>query len=317
MRIKKFWGENALEVIKEVKRELGEEALILSSGRVEKDGKLLYELTAAVDERKEEPMRPPSEGALEELKEEIKELKRLLQETFSFSRLKPYAWRWLEAGLPLSLAQEIEDPIKWVKTKLASWKESPLSRISILIGAPGAGKTSATFKIAAWLKYRCQQPVEVLSLDTKKIEAWSQAMRLGEWLEIPVRQDLSEVPSRSKWILVDTPSWGQFFREEDLGDLLSRLPQAQVQVVLKATENPRDLERFLKRLKGFPLGGLILTHVDWMSLGLNLGFLLQNGFPPVSFVSWGERVPEDLCRATPSVLERVFLRGLEEIYALK
>ena len=327
MKIKRFRGKSALEVLKEVKRDLGEEALILSSRRVEVNGELLYELTAAVDKKPEDFTRRPREHSdhdLASLKAEISEIKRMLESLFSERGSSNRYIRLLEAGLPPEVAREIKDPLSWIRAKVARRKSSPFSRVQVFVGPPGAGKTTALFKIASWLKYRREARVGVVSLDEKRIGSRAQALRLGELLEIPVifasPEDglrTNSVFSDFEYLLLDTPSWGRAFGEEELGGLLEALPYARVQAVIKAVESPREILRFLEELGRLPLEGLVLTHIDRLSLGVTLGFLLEESFPPISFVSLGDKVPEDLARANPEVLERILMRGLEAIGDLK
>ncbi len=325
MRIKRFRGENALEVLAQVKRELGEEALILSSRRVEEGGKFWYEITAAVDrdpapevpEAGSLSMESPSPETLQEIRNELSEIKGLLQEAFSEKVARSRYVKWLEMGIPPEVASEMEDPVSWIRERLARKGTSTLSRNLIFVGPAGAGRTSAVFKVATWFKYRQGQEVTVVTLNRHRVGARAEAMRLGELLEIPVLTELPNDLSQDGCLLVDTPAWGWNFGPEELEDLLEKFPRARIQAVLKAVEHPQSLKRFLKEIENYPVEGLVLTQVDRLVSGLPLVFLLKDEWPVVSFISSGPRVPEDLTRATPEVLERIFIRGLKAVYDLK
>ncbi len=325
MRIKKFRGRNALEVLNEVKKTLGEEALILASRRVEEEGEVFYEITAAVDRPPPEELRKERKATGEDLtglREEVTAIRKMLEDLLSEKLSARRYVRLLEAGIPPELAREIEDPLEWLRKKIAERKETPLSRLQVYVGPPGAGKTTSVFKIAAWLRYRRGASVGVISLDARRIGARAQALRLGELLEIPVLvnegvEACQDFVENCEYVLFDTPAWGPSFRHEEIRALLEAYPQARVHLVLKAVEHPQNLRGFLEETTTLPVEGLVLTHLDRLRLGLTLGFLLQNGFPEVSFLSTGERVPEDLVRAQPEVLERIFRRGLESLSDLK
>ncbi len=326
MRIKRFRGKNALEVIAEVKKELGEDALILSSKRVKEDGEVFYEVVAAVDRESLEELRKEKRetGSVEltSLKEELKEIRKMLEEVLSDKLLERRYVKWLEAGVPSEAVRGIRDPVEWIKKKIEEMGETPLSRIQVFVGAPGSGKTTGIFKVASWLKYRKGAGVGVVSLDGRRIGARAQALRFGELLDIPVLvlerlSEAKEFAEEFDYLLVDTPSWGRSFCEEELSEVLEDFPFARVQAVVNAVEDLRCTTEFLRRLSSFPVEGVFLTHVDRLVSGLGIGLVLLRDFPGVSFVSVGERVPEDLHRATKEVLERTFFRGIEKVLEVK
>ena len=49
MRIKKFRGKSILEVLNKVKKEFGEEAVILDSEQINTEEGQIYEITAAIE----------------------------------------------------------------------------------------------------------------------------------------------------------------------------------------------------------------------------------------------------------------------------
>ena len=51
MRIKKFRGKSILEVLNKVKKEFGEEAVILDSEQINTEEGQIYEMTAAIEEK--------------------------------------------------------------------------------------------------------------------------------------------------------------------------------------------------------------------------------------------------------------------------
>lgn len=319
MKIKRFYGKNPLEVITRVKEELGEEALILSSRRHNGEG--VYEIVAAIDGSSAEGLpggRPEEASAEPDLWRELREIKTLLREALSSPRGGERFLRLVELGIPPEVAQKMEeDPLSWLKTHLKRVAATPFSRCNIFVGPDGAGKTSSVFKIAAWFRYQRGEPVRVLSLDRHRIGALQEARRLGDLLEIPVDSEVPEPLPEGTYLLVDTPGWGGRFGPEDLREILEKIPQARVQLVLRATEHPLVLRPFLEQSADFPVEGVVLTHADRIYCGLSLGFLLERNLPGISFVSLGPRIPEDLARATEEVLEKIFLRGLNLVYGLQ
>jgi flagellar biosynthesis protein FlhF len=57
--------------------------------------------------------------------------------------------------------------------------------------------------------------------------------------------------------------------------------------------------------------GVFLTFTDKIKNSLPILWLLESNLPPLTFISNGERVPEDLLKAEEDVLIKLFLRGFE------
>jgi len=310
VRIKRFSGENPLEVLAEVKRVLGEEALILSSRKKEEAGRVFYEITAAVD-REEGPARGNGRGQAD-LLAEILEIKALLREALAEKLVRSRYLRLLEAGAPAFWVSRFPDPLARLRERIRAYHPVPPSRIQVLVGLPGVGKTSSAFKLAAWWRYRKGKRAAVLALDRYRIGAEGEARRLGALLDLPVLSPEDPLPQEGL-VVVDTPAWGRTFGTEELGGLVEGRREVRVYPVLRATESPEVLIRFLRELRGLPIAGCILTHTDRLGFGPALGFLLEPEGPAPVFFSAGPRVPEDWEEVTPSGLERLFLRGLNRI----
>ena len=103
----------------------------------------------------------------------------------------------------------------------------------------------------------------------------------------------------------------------DVAEELDRLmSSAQVPVsaylVIPATAQRRVLDDTYARFSRVDLSGAIITKTDEsMSLGDAIGVCIENGLP-VSYVTTGQRVPEDLEAASADVLVQAVLDGLED-----
>ncbi len=332
MRIKKIRAKNMVEALKKVKEELGEDAVILDSGKIRENGLELYEVVAAAEEPELESKDSPEKslssseaGAFfyEDLRKDILEIKGVLRELLQ-SNSKGLSVRLLKEGVPEELVKEIErssqDIPHFVFSALKRKGASPLSRLQVFIGEPGVGKTTSLFKLAFWYRIRKEAKVAVLSVDNYKIGGREQAQKLSGLLEIPFYQsdweDLqkfqADLLSRYDFVLIDTPSLSKRFNTHDLYDLFKLYPFLRFYWVVRVTENAENMLRLWEDLQDLPIEGVILTFLDRLYSGYRLFWLLRAEIPSPLFASTGERIPEDLERLEEKNLISIFLRGIKE-----
>ena len=191
-------------------------------------------------------------------------------------------------------------------------------------GPTGVGKTTTIAKLAAHfaMKFGADE-VALITTDHYRIGAYDQLQTYGRIMGCPVKSvsEMSDMPEvlyqfrNRRLVLIDTAGMGQ--RDERLGEELDRLmSSAQVPVsaylVIPATAQRRVLDDTYARFSRVDLSGAIITKTDEsMSLGDAIGVCIENGLP-VSYVTTGQRVPEDLEAASADVLVQAVLDGLED-----
>ncbi len=327
MRIKKFRAKSMIDALRKVKSELGEEAVILDSGKIRENGEEFYEVVAAVEERGEELKLGMAEedpyrfAPWEELKRELCEIKSVLRELRREG--KEYFWQLRSKGIPEGVAREImgyNGTIQdYIRERIRAKGVSPPSRIQIFIGEGGVGKTTGLFKVAFQLRHLRKKAVTVLSLDNYKVGAREEAQKLAQLLEIPLvvgdLEDLGRFLSlleSQDFLLVDTPSLGKRFTPQELAEIYKLNPSIRFNWVVRATDDGEANLALWEELKGLPIDALFLSFVDRKIKGSKLYWILQKDLPPVAFISRGERIPEDLEIAGEESLLRILLRGFEE-----
>ena len=83
-------------------------------------------------------------------------------------------------------------------------------------------------------------------------------------------------------------------------------------LVLPATSQRRVLQEAFEHFRRVPLSGCILTKLDEsLNLAEVMGMCIRNQLP-ISYITDGQRVPEDLQTATASELVEMTLRQLEQ-----
>lgn len=173
-----------------------------------------------------------------------------------------------------------------------------------LVGPPGSGKTTTLVKLAVLYGLGTRRPSQILSLDTHRVAATEQLRSyaaitgLGfQALETPraLAQALEEHRTKDL-IFIDTPGLARNDLEDaaDLAKLISQQPHVETHLVLSASMKPADMKRIAAQYEMFAPSKLIFTHLDeTQTFGPLLNLSIKTG-KPISFISRGQQVPEDL-----------------------
>jgi flagellar biosynthesis protein FlhF len=187
--------------------------------------------------------------------------------------------------------------------------EKPGKRIIACVGPTGAGKTTTLAKLAARATFDLGRSAAVVTLDSFRVGAVEQMRRFSEIMGLPfdVAHDQAGFRAAMKRqeadiVFVDTPSRSTADRRslERLAECLKAAHGREVDLLLvvPATMRARDAERLLASFDGLDLTGTVITKLDETDqIGGALHPVLT-GRLPLSYMSSGPRVPEDLEDAT-------------------
>jgi flagellar biosynthesis protein FlhF len=193
-------------------------------------------------------------------------------------------------------------------------------KIVALVGPPGAGKTAALVKLAIRYGLTARRSMHFLSTDVYRVGAAEQlrlyASILGVGFQtvdtpLSLAQALEE-HRRKDLVLIDTPGWTHRDVPEilELASYLGNDPDIDVHLVLPASNRARDLARTVDRYAIFQPAKLLFTRIDETGQhGPLLNESCRTG-KPVSFLSAGEQIPEDLEPATPARIAELVLGPL-------
>lgn len=193
-----------------------------------------------------------------------------------------------------------------------------------LLGPTGVGKTTTIAKLAARFaaRYGADQ-IALITTDHYRIGAHEQLQTYGRIMGVVVKQartyqelaqTLYQLRHR-RLVLIDTAGMGQ--RDLRLNEQLDTLVgDKQIKIrnylVLPATAQRRVLQEAVDHFRRIPLAGCILTKLDEsLSLGDALDISIQNSLP-ISYITDGQRVPEDLRLADALELIQQALGTLEQ-----
>jgi flagellar biosynthesis protein FlhF len=174
-----------------------------------------------------------------------------------------------------------------------------------LIGPTGVGKTTTIAKLAAKfiLKHGPSQ-VALITTDNYRIGAHEQINTYGRILGVPVRVASSSDDLRNlitglvdkRLILIDTAGMSQ--RDMKLVEQINTLRQSAFSIksylVMSAASEYRVMNEIINAFRFFEPQACILTKLDEaVTAGPALSSLIEQNLP-VSFITNGQRVPEDM-----------------------
>jgi flagellar biosynthesis protein FlhF len=190
-------------------------------------------------------------------------------------------------------------------------------RVVALVGPTGVGKTTTVAKLAANFKLVQGLRPGLVTVDTYRIAAVEQLRTYAEIIDLPLA--VVNAPSEMKraidslgevdLILIDTA--GRSPRDEvkirELAEALAEARPDEVHLVLSAVAGERSLRAAVERFATVRANRLILTKLDEADgLGGILAVLGQAN-RPVSYLTTGQAVPDDIEPADRSRLARLIL----------
>ena len=186
-----------------------------------------------------------------------------------------------------------------------------------LVGPTGVGKTTTLAKIAASYLSKYSNSIALITIDTYRIAAVEQLKVYGEIMQLPV--DVVITPeqleqaivkhSNKDLILIDTA--GRSPRDSycinELASFLNPDLGIDKHLVLSAATRENELLDTIERFQSLDISNTIFTKIDeCSSLGILLNIQIQNS-NPLSYVTNGQRVPEDLLEISPKIVAELIM----------
>lgn len=190
-------------------------------------------------------------------------------------------------------------------------------RLVALVGPTGVGKTTTIAKLAANFRLREKCRVGLITVDTYRIAAVEQLRTYADIIDLPMEivatpREMHQAVARMgdmDLILMDTA--GRSPRDEvkiqELKSMLAEAAPDEVHLVLSSVASAATLAKTAEQFATVGTSALILTKLDEaLSLG-NLLPLVQASHLPLSYLTHGQNVPDDIAPADAARLARVVM----------
>jgi flagellar biosynthesis protein FlhF len=199
------------------------------------------------------------------------------------------------------VAQMLEDEIAVTGPIVAA---ADTCRVVALVGPTGVGKTTTIAKLAANYRLREKRRVGLITVDTYRVAAVEQLRTYADIIDLPMEvvatpREMREAVARMSHldlVLMDTA--GRSPRDEvkiqELKSMLAEAKPDDVHLVLSSTAGAKSLTAAAERFADVGTTALLLTKIDEATSLGHLVTLLRACRLPVSYLTDGQNVPDDI-----------------------
>lgn len=190
-------------------------------------------------------------------------------------------------------------------------------RLVALVGPTGVGKTTTIAKLAGNFHLRERRRVGLITVDTYRIAAVEQLRTYADIIDLPMEvvatpREMRRAVERLAnldLILMDTA--GRSPRDElkiqELRSLLAEAGADEVHLVLSSVNSLENLKKTVRQFADVGVTAIVVTKLDEATgLGTLLP-LLRSCRLPLSYVTHGQNVPDDIAAADRRKLTRSIL----------
>ncbi|HEX4130159.1 MAG TPA: flagellar biosynthesis protein FlhF [Pirellulales bacterium] len=225
------------------------------------------------------------------------------------------------------------DDLLLIKAHLAGMLEEEISitgplaihpgccrRVS-LVGPTGVGKTTTIAKLAANYRLREKRKIGLITVDTYRIAAVEQLRTYADIMDLPMQvvstpremRQAVRAMAHLELVLIDTA--GRSPKDEvkiqELKSFLAEAETDEVHLVLSVAAGASTLRRTAECFADVGTSALIFTKLDEANSFGHLLPLLRDCRLPISYLTDGQNVPDDIAAAERSRIAQLIL-GTDE-----
>lgn len=342
MKILKYQASSVREALTQIREELGEGAMVISTRDVRRGllGKGV-EVSVALDSDAAPTPGPkshrasPAMGAgyslgdadveriMAPLRSELRSLRSLLRAT-SDSRQGDEIRR--EVNAMRHVLEGIRTPPEQTINLLSLVRDAPVAaasegRIIVLVGPTGVGKSTTIAKLAAKAVYADHQSAAIVTLDTYRVGGEEQMRTYANLIGAPLfvvadpRDLAAQIDELGEYDKVYVDTAGRSPRDipaiRTLRGALQGIADMEVHLTLSLNTPTNVIDANYRRYSEVGVNRLLFTKLDE---SLEFDELIRTPARlevPVSFLTTGQAVPEDLVCATTEGLMNIAQGGID------
>jgi len=215
-----------------------------------------------------------------------------------------------EAALRRALSTELESD---------RGDDDAFARFEVFVGPPGVGKTTTIAKIAAQERAARRRPLNLVAADGFRVGAIEQLRSYANVIGVPFRAARSAaeldktLDASRQTAFIDTA--GRSPADASFAELFAVFASrrgVRTHLVMAADTSVASAKRILDRYAVLKPSRVVFTKIDETDSILPLFNLVHEQGLPMSYLAAGQRVPEDLQRATPAALAAALLQEPSE-----
>ena len=195
-------------------------------------------------------------------------------------------------------------------------------RVAALVGATGVGKTTNLAKLAALFAVRDRGRVALVTTDTYRFAAPEQLRVYANIIGVPLKVvndagqliDAMQAFRDYDLVLIDTAGGSQFNVQQiqEQRELLHAAAADEVHLVMSANTHIDELHSVVANLRSLNPAALMFTKLDETRSFGPMFSLSQEVQLPVSYLSVGQNVPDDVLLAQPATMANLVMEGKDD-----
>jgi flagellar biosynthesis protein FlhF len=215
----------------------------------------------------------------------------------------------IPASLDLVASGDFNAHLKLILEDMGVWADRNAfvkgkPHMAAFIGTTGVGKTTSIAKLAARQTNRYQKQVAIITIDNYGIAANEQLKSYARIIGIPLETAINPTELKRAikkhrqmdLIFIDTPGINPNNQSQlrELETYFAKLPELQKHLVVSVATKEKDLRKTLQAFQEIGVQRLLFSKIDESkTYGNMLNALIRTNIP-LSFLSCGRRVPDDI-----------------------
>ncbi|GFP77079.1 flagellar biosynthesis protein FlhF [Clostridium fungisolvens] len=218
--------------------------------------------------------------------------------------------------IPLSEEHD-EEALENVIEKRIKVENVDLKGPVVLVGPTGVGKTTTIAKLAGRMALIEKKKVGLITVDTYRIGAVDQLKTYAEIMNLEFKvvitiKEMEDAVNSMKdcdVILIDTTgrSSKNSMQISELRAFVQKVNSDNIHLVISATTKNRDIKSIVEGFKILNYNHVIITKLDETSVYGSILNILQLADKPISFMTTGQTVPDDITIFTKEQIAKLIM----------